>query len=236
MTYEEKMLSIFSRYRGQPLDPALVSRIQDDCEREVWVHLPPGIRESWKLTLAIGESGNLELRPKQLKKGIVGELESALISEFRERGRKPSSPVGGEKKISSEPEKKGKEEEEEPRGGIAAINFAFGAPDVPEVARPDAGESSLANRSTEPMRPKAASGSKKEISEAGSGIGKAGSEISDAALIETMARDLGISLPPNASLLGPFLVALTKAHEFKQRAEIAEAKLEQLTRLVQGQD
>lgn len=226
MTYEQMMLSIFSRYRGQPLDPALVSKIQDDCQREVWCHLPPGIQESWKLSLALGETGDIELRPQQLKKGIVGELEAALISEFRARGHSPS-PADEEKKASSEPEKK---EKDEPRGGMASVSIAFGSPDLPPVTRPDARPSNLGNRATEPMRPEASSAL------TGEGVSESNPSVSDAAVIETMAKELGISLPPNASLLGPFLAALTKAHEFKQRAEAAEAKVERFTRLVQGHD
>jgi len=204
MTYEQMMLSIFSRYRGQALDKELVSKIQSDCEREVWCHLPPGIQESWKLTLGIGEDGNLELRPQQLKKGIVGELESALASEFRERGRSHAAPLSEEKNPSPQPESS----ENEPRGGIAAVNVAFGSPDVPPVFRSKTGEGNNEDPSHVP---------------------------SDAAVIESMAKELGISLPSNASLLGPFLEALTKAHEFKQRAEAAEAKVEQFTRLLQSQ-
>ncbi len=43
--------------------------------------------------------------------------------------------------------------------------------------------------------------------------------------IEAQARELGISLPPNSSLLQPFLEALQAAMEFKDRAERAEAAL-----------
>jgi hypothetical protein len=44
--------------------------------------------------------------------------------------------------------------------------------------------------------------------------------------IEADARELGITLPPNSSLLGPFLEALRLAIVYKRRAEAAEAALE----------
>jgi hypothetical protein len=45
--------------------------------------------------------------------------------------------------------------------------------------------------------------------------------------IAAYAKELGIALPPNSSLLGPFLEAVELAVAFKRRAEAAEAALAQ---------
>ena len=45
--------------------------------------------------------------------------------------------------------------------------------------------------------------------------------------IAASAKELGIALPPNSSLLGPFLEAVELAITYKRRAEAAEAALAQ---------
>ena len=53
MTYEEKMLEIFARYRGENMSEKLVAQINSACEEEVWSYLPSAILKSWKLKLAL---------------------------------------------------------------------------------------------------------------------------------------------------------------------------------------
>lgn len=182
MTYEEKMLAIFSRHRGETLSPALVAGLQETCEREVWAHLPESVLRKWKLKLAVDRNGGLELRPHQLQPGGAEELEAALKAEFHER-----------------------KQPDPPQGGIASfgINFTgnFGPASSSPVKHADARETN-----------QTAVTPKTETTGAG-------------AEIAACAAELGISLPPNSSLLGPFLEALELAMLYKKRAEVAEALL-----------
>lgn len=224
MTYEEKMLEIFARYRGEGMDKATLERMEAECHHEVWRHLPGKIRQSWKLKLGVSEtnSGQVELHPYRLSTGeaTADDLEKAFRSPF------PEGPL------------------EEPQGGMASVSMNFSGDvhadtsTVPVERKKDEEErgernevvqnfSSVSGSQTnQRSKGREAGGKPANTAEGTGGVG--------AREIEEQARAVGISLPPNSSLLGPFLEALNAAHEYKHRAEVAEAKLQQLEQALRG--
>jgi len=176
MTYEEKLLEVFARFRGAGTDPETIEHLERACNAEIWRHLPHDVRSSWRLKLAFSPThpGQVELEPRRLREdgATSAELEAALRSPFRE---------------------------EEPIGGFAGVSVGFGGGRMPEQkpAAPLVGDQSEAISTVR----------------------------SDADSIEAQATALGISLPRNSSLLGPFLEALAAATEYRARAEAAEGEL-----------
>lgn len=226
MTYEEKMLEVFARYRGQEMDHGVLERMEAECHHDVWRHLPAHIRRSWKLKLGVSETdpGRIELHPYKLSTGetTAEDLEAALQSPF------PEGPL------------------EEPKGGISSMSMGFsGDVNAPEGATPTERTSTNEHSGERNDLVHAAVSSERRDGVEASGASSRGevsqrrdqeteNTPSDARRIEAQARALGISLPPNSSLLGPFLEALAAASEYKERAEAAEHKLQQLERALRG--
>lgn len=189
MTYEEKLLQIFSRYSGEAITSQTLVQMEKACEKEVWVHLPKEIRDSWTLHLEFSDTrpGQIDLAPRQVGRVDPAELERALKAPFIDRTPPPAGGIASfslgfsEKAINADR-----------LGAVVATS------DLPSVA---AGGAAARPSASEP---------EPEVS---------------AKTIEADARELGISLPPNSSLLGPFLEALRLAITYKRRAEAAEAAL-----------
>lgn len=191
MTYEEKLLQVFSRFRGEAFDETTLSKMEQSCEDEVWSLLPDGVRHSWKLKLGFGDTGQIELRPHQIGSVPAETLEATL------RGPIQATPSSG---------------------GI--MGFSLNFQDAPQEQKSTA--AAVIVTSTSPLAPST------PVARAEPG---APSSSSVAATVEAQAKDLGIALPPNSSLLQPFLEALQAAAEYKARALSAES---QLARLKQG--
>jgi hypothetical protein len=213
MTYEEKLLEVFARYRGEALNEATLRQMEDACRKEVWAHLPLEIRGSWQLHLGFSDTSppQVELHPRQTGHASAAELEAALRSTFREHSQ------------------------DEPSGGIMSFSMNFSGDvqdpqDHPaEVARE--GASVAAPPESSPVDPSKPTASRVPEAAAergepgGSGTTRASGQGSLGAELLAQAKSLGISLPSNSSLLGPFLDALSVAAEQKARADALEAKL-----------
>jgi hypothetical protein len=185
MTYEDKLLAVFARFRGEAMDSGTLEQLERACNAEVWRHLPLDVRSSWRLHLAFSDEshGQIELRPHQLRAdgASPAELEAALRSPFRE--------------------------EEPVRGGfVTTLNFDAAPTSAPRVAEPAAPEPVVPASTEAPVVNRSL----------------------DASSIQAQAEALGISLPPNSSLLGPFLEALSLATHYRARAEQAEGDLARL--------
>lgn len=212
MTYEEKMLQVLARYRGEPLDAATLAKMEAACHAEVWSHLPRPILNSWRLQLSFSDSSppQIELHPEHIGLGSAAELEAALRAPFQEN---PPEPSGGILGVSSHltgdvsrakpasaapprPAPVAQPAPKEARPEPGTIQFHVGIPPAP--SKPDRDV-----RSTEPP--------------------SSGSSLGDE--IQAQARELGINLAPGGSLLTAFLEAMAAAAEQKARADHLEQKL-----------
>jgi len=221
MTYEEKLLQVFGRYSGQQITSQTLVEMEKACEKEVWVHLPKQVRDAWALHLEFSETrpGQIDLSPRPIGSQAV-DLESALKAPFVDRtppplggiasfslgfseqsAAKPGVSAGPSQTAGSAPA----------QGAVVARGEVRGVPAEPTraepvvqavVARGDFGAT--------PAQPQPAAG--EQVTASG---------------IAAYAKELGISLPPNSSLLGPFLEAVELAITYKRRAEAAEAALAQ---------
>ncbi|HYP99798.1 MAG TPA: hypothetical protein VER96_14080 [Polyangiaceae bacterium] len=205
MTYEEKMLQVLARFRGEPLDGATLAKMEAACHAEVWGHLPRPILNSWRLHLSLSEGvpPQIELHPEHIGLGTVAELEAALRSPFQEN---PAEPRGGIMGVSSHL-----------TGDVSSNKAAATAPvatSASREARPEPGTISF-QVGLPPPSPKAA--------DASASAGSLGAEI------QAQARELGITLAPGGSLLSYFLEALAVAAEHKARADHLEQKLATIT-------
>ncbi len=204
MTYEDKLLAVFARFRGEAMDSGTLEQLERACNAEVWRHLPLDVRSSWRLHLAFSDEthGQIELRPHQLRAdgATPAQLEAALRSPFRE--------------------------EEPALGGfVTSFNFDAAPSNSP---RPTSANS--------PVKEPAHSGrTVPELVAPASKVVAPASKVEahperalDARTISAQAEALGISLPPNSALLGPFLEALSLATHYRERAERAESDLANL--------
>jgi hypothetical protein len=205
MTYEDKMLEVFARFRGQDLSPATLAAMEAACQAEVWSHLPSQILNSWRFHLGVSETQQLELRPEHIGLGTVAELESTLRSPFQ---LQPT----------------------ERKGGIAGVGMQMtgderpgqvpAAQPAPREARPEPGTIQFQVGAPLPASPAAAPGGAGPTAAPPSGSGS-----SLGAEIEAQSRELGITPPSAGSLLQSFLEALAVAAEQKARADELEQKL-----------
>ncbi|HSC88200.1 MAG TPA: hypothetical protein VLC09_13045, partial [Polyangiaceae bacterium] len=121
MTYEEKLLEVFARFRGDGASEATLERIEKAANAEVWQHLPPEVRSSWRLRLGYSEThpGQIELLPRRLREdgASPAELEAALRAPFAVGEALDEGP-------------------KELRGGMAGVSIGFGGSTMPEVPRP----------------------------------------------------------------------------------------------------
>ncbi len=204
MTYEEKMLSVFARFRGASLDERTLRQIEKACQEEVWQHLPPRIRNSWQLHLALSQTSppEIELRPEKTGTASAADLETALREPFQEQP--PAS------------------------GGIMGFSLNFSG-DAPGTPAPVAKEDPTPSRTPVEQRPhNPEQESPPAPNHSARTCSTSGSAAQHARDVEAQAKELGISLPSNSSLLQPFLEALAAASEYKRRAEAAEAELDRL--------
>jgi len=212
MTYEEKMLQVLARFRGEPLDGATLGAMEAACHAEVWSHLPKPVLRSWRLRLSLSDATppQIELHPEHLGLGTAAELESALRSPFQEN---PPEPRGGIMGVSSHltgdvnsnkpspaPARAVESSSREARVEPGTIQFQVGLPPVAAQKRDD-GAAASASSTTSSL----------------------GAEI------QAQARELGITFAPGGSLLSAFLEALTVAAEQKARADHLEQKLAAIT-------
>ena len=209
MTYEEKMLEVLARFRGEPLDGATLGAMEAACHAEVWSHLPKPVLRSWRLRLSLSDAvpPQIELHPEHIGLGTAAELESVLRSPFQENPPEPrggilgvSSHLTGDMSAGSKP------------ASAAPVQAERFAEPAPRDARLEPGTIQF-----QVGTPAAASAS------APSGSGSLGAEI------QAQARELGISLNPGGSLLNAFLEALAVAAEHKARADQLEQKLAAIT-------
>lgn len=207
MTYEDKMLEVFARFRGQDLSPTTLAAMEAACQAEVWSHLPSQILNSWRFHLGVSDSQppQLELRPEHIGLGTVAELESVLRSPFQ---LQPT----------------------ERKGGIAGVGMQMtgdarpaqvpAAQPAPREARPEPGTIQFQVGAPPPVSPPGAAGGAGPTAAPPSGSGS-----SLGAEIEAQSRELGITPPSAGSLLQSFLEALAVAAEQKERADGLEQKL-----------
>lgn len=244
MTYEDKLLAVFARFRGEALDSGTLEQMERVCNDEVWQHLPHHVRSSWRLHLAFSEEtpGQIELRPHQLREdgASPAELEAALRSPFREeepvRGgfvtsfnfnastSAPSSPTGtsSSSTSSSSTSSTSTSSTSTSRATVAqtSVRAESGSP-APQSAAVAQASPGSATREKAP----AARSALEQIAFATKSDAPPVERALDARSIHAQAQALGISLPPNSSLLGPFLEALSLATHYRERAERAEAEL-----------
>lgn len=209
MTYEEKMLQVLARFRGEPLDGATLGAMEAACHAEVWSHLPKPILRSWRLRLSLSDATppQIELHPEHIGLGTAAELETVLRSPFQEN---PPEPRGGIMGVSShlmgdvssnKPARVAEAAPREPRPEPGTIKFQVGSPPAASQTNREPSASAAASPST----------------------GSLGAEI------QAQARELGITLAPGGSLLNAFLEALAVAAEHKARADHLEQKLATIT-------
>jgi len=208
VTYEEKMLEVLARFRGEPLDGATLGAMEAACHAEVWSHLPKPVLRSWRLRLSLSDAvpPQIELHPEHIGLGTAAELEAALRSPFQEN---PPEPRGGILGVSSHL-----------TGDVNAAKPASAAPVQPgrvaeaatREARPEPGTIQFQVGTPQAPTPSAAPSA-----------GSLGAEI------QAQARELGITLTPGGSLLNSFLEALAAAAEHKARADQLEQKLAAIT-------
>ena len=198
MTYEDKLVEILNRFRGSDMDDTTLKAMEAACREEVWDHLPPKIRGSWKLHLGFSEDspGQIELRPEQVSAAATAEdLGKTLQMEFQSFSDEVIE--GGISGFSAGM-----------AGNLDSAAAARTSPVVNEMPDDDAPPpEAAAEAPSEP--PQTAAEPETETP-------------GDAATITQMAADLGIDLPSNDSLLEPFLQALAMAHEYKQRLDVLE--------------
>jgi hypothetical protein len=222
MTYEEKLLEVFSRYRGEALQADTLSAIEKACQKEVWDHLPARVRNAWKLGLELSASrpGQIDLCPKGSGDVSAKELESALKATFvRQEPPAGGVHIGGfsmsfSGDVNNPEDHPARVAESSLPADAAAIRVKESSPSpAPQAATPQVATPQVATPQV--ATPQAAQ-------ETHSAVATSAREIED------QAKALGISLPPNSSLLGPFLEALSAATEYKRRAELAEQALAKL--------
>ena len=206
MTYEEKMLEVLARFRGEPLDGATLGAMEAACHAEVWSHLPKPVLRSWRLRLSLSDAvpPQIELHPEHIGLGTAAELESVLRSPFQEN---PPEPRGGILGVSSHL-----------TGDMSSSKPASPAP----VPAGRVAEAASRDARPEPGTIQFQVGTPPTAS-APSASGSLGAEI------QAQARELGITLTPGGSLLNAFLEALAVAAEHKSRADHLEQKLATIT-------
>lgn len=210
MTYEEKMLQVLARFRGEPLDGGTLGAMEAACHAEVWSHLPKPVLRSWRLRLSLSDSvpPQIELHPEHIGLGTPAELEAALRSPFQEN---PPEPRGGIAGVTSKL-----------TGDVNSDKSASSTPARAEPASRDARlvpgtiQFQVGLPPTEPQQSRASAQA-------------SASESSLGAEIQAQARALGINFAPGGSLLSAFLEALTVAAEQKARADQLEQKLAAIT-------
>ena len=186
MTYEDLILSIFAEHRGETLTPALLEELETKCNKRVWARLPLTIRSSWRLRLAQGAAGQIELQPQQIGSTPAEELEKALRSEVQEEQEQPPEPSPIQVSFSSHVS---------PASAVVDEQPSAKAPSEKASEAPSQAPSEKASTASEVLQ---------------------------------QAKALGISLPPNESLLGPLLEAIGLATHYKAQAEEAQAQLEKI--------
>jgi len=210
VTYEEKMLEVLSRFRGEPLDGSTLGAMEAACHTEVWSHLPKPVLRSWQLRLGVSDTvpPQIELRPHHIGLGTAAELEAALRSPFQEN---PPEPRGGIVGVTSQ----FTGDINPPAKSSAQPAATPPAQPAPREARPEPGTIQFSVGGAPPPAPAA---------KPSGGAGPAASSTL-AAEIQAQARELGITFEPGGSLLTAFLEAMAVAAEHKARAEELEAKL-----------
>jgi hypothetical protein len=226
MTYEEKLLQVFARYAGQQITSQTLVEMEKACEKEVWVHLPKPVRDAWALHLEFSETrpGQIDLSPRPIGSPTV-DLESALKAPFVDR---TPPPMGGIASFSlgfsdrtahsSDPSAtKASAGTPQPasssQGAVVARGEIRGVPAEPSRAEPVV--EAVVARGDFAAHP----AQQQSTTQVGEQVTAQG--------IAASAKELGIALPPNSSLLGPFLEAVELAITYKRRAEAAEAALAQ---------
>lgn len=202
-TFEGKLLAIFARFRGQEVTSQTLFEMEKACEKEVWAHLPKRIRDSWSLKLEFSTEVPGRIDLRPRKHGDVRPEE--LEAALREPFVDRSNSLGG----------------------IANFDFGFSG----DVSVPASGASVTSSSEARPSEPIHVGFSAPGEVPASAERASLGEPVS-ARDIVTHAQALGIQLPPNSSLLQPFLDALARAIEYKERAERAEAKLAELQKLL----
>ncbi|HYQ41997.1 MAG TPA: hypothetical protein VER11_08515 [Polyangiaceae bacterium] len=209
MTYEEKMLQVLARFRGEALDGATLAAMEAACHAEVWSHLPKPVLRSWRLRLSMSDAQppQIELHPEHIGLGTAAELEAALRSPFQENPPEPrggilgvSSHLTGDVNADTRASAPAQPTPREARFEPGTIQFQVGLPPAAPPSKPDASAAS-----------------------ASPDIGSLGAEI------QAHARELGITFAPGGSLLTAFLEALAVAAEHKARADHLEQKLAAIT-------
>jgi len=224
MTYEEKLLQVFARYAGKQITSQTLVELEKACEKEVWVHLPKPVRDAWALHLEFSETrpGQIDLSPRPIGSQAV-DLESALKAPFVDRTPPPmggiaSFSLGFSDQTAAKPAAAAASavpaQAQPAEAAVVARGEVRGVPSEPSQAQPGV-EAVVARGDFAGTKP-------------GSGQGNPGLEPAGqvtASSVAAYAKELGISLPPNSSLLGPFLEAVELAIAYKHRAEAAEAAL-----------
>jgi len=208
VTYEEKMLQVLARFRGEPLDGATLGAMEAACHAEVWSHLPKPVLRSWRLRLSLSDAvpPQIELHPEHIGLGTAAELEAALRSPFQEN---PPEPRGGILGVSSHL-----------TGDVSGGKHA----PPPPVQSGRAAEPATRDARLEPGTIQFQVGTPPAVTAtAPSAPSSLGAEI------QAQARELGITLTPGGSLLNSFLEALAVAAEHKARADQLEQKLAAIT-------
>jgi len=215
VTYEEKMLEVLARFRGEPLDGATLGAMEAACHTEVWSHLPKPVLRSWRLRLRASDTvpPQIELHPEHIGLGTAAELEASLRSPFQEN---PPEPRGGILGVTSQFTGDVTPAEKKPAATAPAAEPA------PREARPEPGTIQFSVGGAPPPAAQAKG-------DGGAGPTQAppagGPGSSLGAEIQAQARELGITLAPGGSLLTAFLEAMAVAAEHKARADDLEQKL-----------
>lgn len=215
MTYEEKMLEVLARFRGEPLDGATLGAMEAACHTEVWSHLPKPVLRSWRLRLRVSDTvpPQIELHPEHIGLGTAAELEASLRSPFQEN---PPEPTGGILGVTSQ-----FTGDTKPASKTVQSATAPAAQPAPREARPEPGTIQFQVGAPPPAaQAKGNGGAGPSAASAASGSGS-----SLGAEIQAQARELGITLAPGGSLLAAFLEAMAVAAEHKARADDLEQKL-----------
>lgn len=218
MTYEEKMLEVLARFRGEPLDGATLGAMEAACHTEVWSHLPKPVLRSWRLRLSVSDTvpPQIELHPEHIGLGTAAELEAALRSPFQEN---PPEPRGGILGVTSQ--FTGDTKSPSPAASPKPAAPAPAAQPAPREARLEPGTIQFGVGAPPPTAQ----------AKDGGGAGPTAAPPSGApgtslgAEIQAQARALGITLAPGGSLLTAFLEAMAVASEHKARADDLEQKL-----------
>jgi hypothetical protein len=131
VTYEEKMLEVLARFRGEPLDGATLGAMEAACHTEVWSHLPKPVLRSWRLRLRVSDTvpPQIELHPEHIGLGgIVG-----VTSHFTGETSSSSKTVQSAAPPAAQPAPR----EARPQPGT--IQFQVGAPPPAASGAPGGG-------------------------------------------------------------------------------------------------